>query len=263
MRREKNIFCVLEYRGENYYGFARQKNLATVEEKLSWAIGQIANHPVKLKVAGRTDRGVHASGQVVSFRARLPIIMSPEKFSRAASSLLPPDIRIIKTLFLKKPLDARAAALSRTYHYNVLNGPDSVFLRSYLFNVEKPLNLKAMRKAAAFLVGSNDFRFFQAAGSSFKTTIRRIFKIEIKVKKAIDFFWLFGKKMKAAKIFQFIIQADAFLYRMCRNIITVLLEVGLGRLNYKEIKKMLDSPKSLWKFKPVPARGLVLAQVKY
>lgn len=262
MRKEKNVFLRLEYRGGNYYGFARQRDVLSVEEVLSRAISQIAASPVKIIVAGRTDRGVHAAGQVISFSADLPNI-SQSKFTRALNGLLPEDIRILETKFFTRPKDARRQAVLRRYIYNVLNGEECVFLSPYVFYLKPALNLTAMKKAASFLVGKKDFRPFGSTGSNFKTTVRRILKIEIKVKNVWDFFWFFGKNFKNSKIYQFIIEADAFLYKMCRHIVAALLEVGLGRLSSEDIKKMFLLPKGFYKIKPVPAKGLFLAGVNY
>lgn len=114
MRRKKIVSCEVSYIGTDYHGFAQQKKLATVEAALTRAFSKIIKTPVKLMVAGRTDRGVHAVGQVVSFCARLPR-MSEEQFTRAANSWLPENIRVVGTTFHQSAFDARRSARCRVY----------------------------------------------------------------------------------------------------------------------------------------------------
>jgi tRNA pseudouridine38-40 synthase len=246
-----NIKLTLEYEGTKYYGWQRQKSLLSIQEILEEKISKITQEKIILSGSGRTDAGVHALGQVANFKtnssipwAELPLILN---------RLLPLDIRIKKAEEVDGNFHARYSAVSKIYHYYVLNSSLnnnylSIFLRNYVYRVYKKINLEEMKKASIFLQGKHDFASFACSGSRIRNWERTIKDINI---------------IRKGNIFCFHIEADAFLYKMVRIIVGTLLEVGKGNINYLEIKKILEAKNRKMAGKTVPAKGLFLMKVKY
>ncbi|MCL4425811.1 MAG: tRNA pseudouridine(38-40) synthase TruA [Firmicutes bacterium] len=172
------IKLVLQYDGTAYHGFQRQDPLPTIQSELERALEIIASERIRLVGAGRTDAGVHALGQVVSFRtaSRIPT----DRLPPALNSLLPPDIVMLEAAEVPPDFHARKSARSKTYRYLVYNWTlPSVFWGRYSHHVKEALSLAAMQEAARRLVGRHDFAAFRAAGSSVKTSERTIWGLEV------------------------------------------------------------------------------------
>jgi len=246
-----NIKLTIEYEGTKYYGWQRQKSLLSIQGILEEKISQITQEKIILKGSGRTDTGVHALGQVANFKTNsaIPWVELPLILNR----LLPLDIRIKKAEEVDDNFHACYSAVSKIYHYYVLNSNLndnylSIFLRNYVYCVYKKINLKEMKKASKFLQGKHDFASFACSGSRIRNWERTIKDINI---------------IRKGNIFCFHIEADAFLYKMVRTIVGTLLEVGKGDINYLEIKKILEAKNRKMAGKTVPAKGLFLMKVKY
>jgi len=247
-----NIKLTIEYEGTKYHGWQRQKNSLSIQEILEEKISQITKERIKLIGSGRTDAGVHALGQVANFKTnsslpwtRLPLILNV---------LLPLDIRIRKAEMVDDNFHARYSAISKIYHYYILNYPKNnyylpIFLRNYVYWVYKKINLEEIRKASNFLRGEHNFSSFACSGSRIKNRVRNIQEITVTKKKG--------------SIICFHLEANAFLYKMVRTIIGTLLEVGSGKKSYLEIKKILEAEDRKVAGKPVPAKGLFLMKVNY
>lgn len=246
-----NIKLTLEYEGTKYYGWQRQKSLLSIQGILEEKISQITQEKIILNGSGRTDAGVHALGQVANFKTKSSI--SWVKLPLILNRLLPLDIRIKKAEGVDDNFHARYSAVSKIYHYYVLNSNLnnnylSIFLRNYVYCIYKKINLEEMKKASIFLQGKHDFASFACSGSRIRNWERIIKDINI---------------IRKGNIFCFHIEADAFLYKMVRIIVGTLLEVGKGNINYLEVKKILEAKNRKMAGKTVPAKGLFLMKVKY
>ncbi|MBU1291781.1 MAG: tRNA pseudouridine(38-40) synthase TruA [bacterium] len=247
-----NIKLTIEYEGTKYYGWQRQKGLLSIQGILEEKISQITQEKTILNGSGRTDAGVHALGQVANFKTNssIPWVELPLILNR----LLPLDIRIKKAEGVDDNFHARYSAVSKIYHYYVLNSNLNnnylpIFLRNYVYCVYKKINLEEMKKASKFLQGKHDFTSFAcSSGSRIRNWKRTIKDINI---------------TRKGNIFCFHIEADAFLYKMVRTIVGTLLEVGKGNINYLEIKKILEAKNRKMAGKTVPAKGLFLMKVNY
>ena len=246
-----NIKLTIEYEGTKYYGWQRQKGLLTIQGILEEKISQITQEKISLNGSGRTDAGVHALGQVANFKTNSSIPLPELPF--ILNRMLPLDIRIKKAEKVDNNFHARYSAVSKIYHYYVLNSNQNnnylpIFLRNYVYCVYKNLNLEEMKKAGKFLEGEHDFTSFACSGSRISNWERTIKDINT---------------TRKGDIFCFHLEADAFLYKMARTIVGTLLEVGKGNISYLEIKKILEAKNRKMAGKTVPAKGLFLMKVKY
>ncbi|MDN5293350.1 MAG: tRNA pseudouridine38-40 synthase [Eubacteriales bacterium] len=244
-----NIKLVLAYDGTNYHGFQKQSGtkLPTIQGILEEALRKLTREEIKVNGAGRTDAGVHARGQVVNFRtsARIP----PARYVPALNGMLPPDIRVMAAEEVDESFHARYSARAKTYTYTIYNAslPD-VFRRLYTWHVSVPLNVEAMRKGAAFLLGRHDFSAFQATGSSARNPVRHLMELTLTCQ---------GPEICLT------FTADGFLYNMVRNITGTLVEVGMGRRAPEEIAAILASRERRRAGICAPPQGLCLEKVYY
>ena len=246
-----NIKLTIEYEGTKYCGWQRQKGLLSIQGILEEKISQITQEKISLNGSGRTDAGVHALGQVANFKTNSSIPLPELPF--ILNRMLPLDIRIKKAEKVDNNFHARYRAVSKIYHYYVLNSNQNnnylpIFLRNYVYCVYKNLNLEEMKKAGKFLQGEHDFTSFACSGSKISKWERTIKDISI---------------TRKGDIFCFHLEADAFLYKMVRTIVGTLLEVGKGNISYLEIKKILEAKNRKMAGKTVPAKGLFLMKVNY
>ena len=246
-----NIKLTIEYEGTKYYGWQRQKSLLSIQGILEEKISQITQEKITLNGSGRTDAGVHALGQVANFKTNSSIPLLELTF--ILNRMLPLDIRIKKAERVDNNFHARYSAVSKIYHYYVLNSNQnnnyiSIFLRNYVYCIYENIDLGEMKKASNYLQGEHDFTSFACSGSRIRNWKRRIKNISI---------------IKKGNIFCFHLEADAFLYKMVRTIVGTLLEVGKGKIDYLEMKKILEAKNRKIAGRTVPAKGLFLMKVKY
>jgi tRNA pseudouridine38-40 synthase len=239
----------LEYQGTRYRGFARQPGQLTVQAVVESALGGLVGHPVTVMPAGRTDAGVHALGQVVSFRtnARLPAAA----VSRALRARLPSDIVALESREAPPDFDARRSARSRSYRYSVLNRElPSLWWRPWSLHLARPLDLEALRAAAVVLVGRRDFSSFvgQAAQQPDSSPIRHLLSAD----------W-----RREGDLLHFECRADAFARHMVRNMVGTMLEVGRGRLASEAVAGILAARDRGAAGPTAPAHGLTLMHVEY
>lgn len=207
----------IEYAGNAYSGWQRQAHASSIQQHLEAAIGFVANHPVKLVCAGRTDAGVHAIEQVAHFDTEA------QRDNRAwllgSNCRLPRDIRLKWVIPVEQDFHARFSALARIYRYIIFNSavPGALFYGRVSYEY-KPLDVEKMHQAAQILLGEHDFSAFRAAGCQAKTSSRNIH--EISVSRQGDLIYLD-------------IKANAFLYHMVRNIAGSLMAVGKGEQSYE------------------------------
>ncbi len=238
---------LLEYDGTNYHGWQLQPNRATVQGTLAAVLSQILNTPTRLRVAGRTDAGVHALGQVVSFHAAGSLNLS--RFQYSVNSLLPSDIVVREITEISEEFNPRYDASSRTYRYRVWNRlyPSALFAR-YSWHVASRLDQSAMNQAAAVLVGHHDFSSFQGADSVERTPWRTVIRSTVRHEHG---FLVYD------------VEARSFLRHMVRNILGTLVDVGRGTLSVDDIAVILAAQDRSQAGRTAPPQGLFLIEVKY
>jgi len=173
-----NYKAVLQYDGTRYRGWQTQGNTDnTIQGKLETLLTKMAGEPVEVNGSGRTDAGVHAAGQVISFRCKTK--ESPEEICRYMNEYLPEDIAVLTVEEAAPRFHARLNAVRKTYVYRIWNAPvKNVFRRRFTTWIQKPLDLDAMEQAATLLCGTHDYRAFCSLKKFKKSTVRTIEKIE-------------------------------------------------------------------------------------
>ncbi|NLW55887.1 MAG: tRNA pseudouridine(38-40) synthase TruA [Firmicutes bacterium] len=244
----RNIKLTLAYDGTDFCGFQRQaQGERTVQSELEKALARLTGSVPKLIAAGRTDSGVHAKGQVVNFQttSRIPTA----RWTAALNSCLPPDLVVWQAEEVPLEFHARYGAKSKTYQYIVScrRWPD-VFLRRYSYHWPGVLDLKAMGRAAAQLVGEHDFRGFAAAGSTVKTTVRRLYRAEV--------------ERRGEEIY-FTFQGNGFLYKMVRNMVGTLLLIGERKAAPLLVEEIFAHGDRQAAGPTAPPQGLTLVSVEY
>lgn len=245
----RNICLTVAYDGTEYHGFQRQEEShgPTIQGTLEAVWARLVDEKVTLTTAGRTDTGVHATGQVVNFMtsARIP----EEKIPKAFNTLLPRDIRILQAKIVPDDFNARWSAKWKRYDYLIDNHqiPD-VFSRLYALHVPVSLNKIKMQEAAKFLEGYHNFKTFAAAGGKSKTFERTLYHCQIKEQ---------GPLTKISCV------GDGFLYHMVRIIVGTLVDVGKGKIDAGKIPEIIASQERKRARWIVPPHGLTLNYVDY
>lgn len=202
----------IEYNGSDFFGWQAQTNLSTVQGNLENALSKIADEPIKLFCAGRTDAGVHATGQVVHFETE--VVRPLRAWTHGTNTHLPPAIAVRWVREVDEKFHARFSALARRYCYIIHNHAlRSAILASQATWYYPSLHIQPMQAAAKFLLGEQDFSSFRSAQCESKTPMRNV--QEIIITRQDDFVIIE-------------IQANAFLHHMVRNIVGVLLQIGSG-----------------------------------
>jgi tRNA pseudouridine38-40 synthase len=237
---------LVEYEGTDFAGWAVQPGLRTVEGTLADALGTILRQPVKLAVAGRTDAGVHASGQVVSFGAKTGL--SPSSISYKASAILPKDVALRRCVRVKEDFDARRDARSRSYEYRVINDAVRSPLERRAIHVAHNLDFGLLEEAADLVQGAHDFRAFTSAKTHHVRFVRVVEESQ----------WEGRGDLLVYKII-----ANSFLYGMVRALVGTMLEVGSGRRELADLETLLSGGERKDAGPAASARGLTLVGVGY
>ena len=233
----------MAYDGTAYAGFQIQPNARTVQGELERVLAVICGEPVRITGAGRTDAGVHASGQVIDLRTTSGL--GSAELERGVNALLPEDIAVSGLEPAEDSFHARFSATGRTYEYRVRNAAvrDPLWTRREHLH-PGVLDVAAMRAAAAQLVGRHDFAAF-AAGESGERTVRR------------------AEWIADGNILRFEIEADAFLRGMVRGIVGTLLWVGRGKMTALRFGEVMRAGDRELAGPSAPAKGLCLVAVRY
>lgn len=245
----QNYKIIVEYDGSNYSGWQIQKNTSkTIQQKLEEALTKINKDRVQITGAGRTDAGVHAAGQSANFFLDVDIPVG--KIPIALNTELPADIICKKAEKVDQDFHARYDARGKKYRYRILNSNfNSVFVRNFVYNVYKKLDLKVMQRAAEIFEGSHDFASFCAAGSSVESTVREIYSIDLYSADDGEI-WID-------------VMGNGFLYNMIRILAGTLIETGLGKRTLSEMEYILQSRDRNNAGFTAPAQGLTLMKVFY
>ena len=243
----RNLKIVLAYDGAGFMGWQIQPQVRTVQETLENALEKILGHKVRTNASGRTDTGVHALGQVVNVHTFSSI--PTHGLLRALRSKLPGEIAIVSVEDVGPDFHARFMAKSKKYVYIIdTSRLFSPFLARYAVHVKEHLDISVMKRAAGYLVGEHDFTSFMGAGSSVKTTKRRILTSEV--------------FSQGEKIFYYI-HGSGFLRHMVRNIAGTLLLMGKGALASEEMAQILQKKDRACAGPTAPPQGLYLLGVEY
>ncbi|MBC7234980.1 MAG: tRNA pseudouridine(38-40) synthase TruA [Chloroflexi bacterium] len=244
----QNYYAVVEYDGTEYAGFQIQVDRPTIQGELERALRRLTQEAVRVHGAGRTDAGVHAKGQVISFRAAWK--HEPVDLQRAMNAVLPQDIAVRDLALAEEGFHARFSASSRMYIYRVWNRPvRSPLWARFAHHVPDALDVSAMVSAARYLLGEQDFRAFgqPPVGDS---TVRMVHRVG----------W---RAANEHGLLCFEIEANAFLRGMVRRIVGSLLQVGIGRWTVNEFADLLASRDIARCAAQAPACGLCLWRVRY
>lgn len=254
MQKTRNIKLTIEYDGTLFKGWQIQdKKSRTLQGEIEKALSKLCGENIPLIASGRTDRGVHALEQVANFktRSKRPLAV----IQKALNALLPDDITIRKVEEIQARFHAQYSAKSKTYRYTVLNRETRSSLdRNFYLLYPWKLNIPLLRQEAKSLIGRHDFKSFQSSDPAQKSlpfeknSVRTLKHIDIK--KEGDYIYIN-------------IEANGFLYKMARNIIGSLLEVGRGHLPKGSLKKILARKERVKTLKTAPPQGLCLINVRY
>jgi len=244
----KNFKLTIEYDGSGYHGWQRQKGQCSIQEEIEKAVSIMTKAPVTLIGSGRTDAGVHALGQTANFHCETAI--AAEAFRKGLNSLLPEDIIVRECIEIEESFHARFDVISKRYDYRILNReiPPAV-CRQYVWHIRKPLNRRAMRLAARHILGAQDFKAFEGAGSPRSHTVRHILHADIVEKKP--------------DLLVFEIEGNGFLRFMVRNIVSTLVNAGLEKITPDDFRQTLLSRDRSQAGATAPPGGLFLMSVTY
>lgn len=246
MGRRRVLRLDLEYDGAGFSGWAAQPGLRTVEGAVREALGALLRGPVELAVAGRTDAGVHASGQVASAAADTDL--EPRRVHRGLNALLPPDVSVRAVTDAPPGFDARRDARSRTYEYRVLPGAPSALRRARVLHHPAPLDAAAMADAARRVVGRHDFRAFTPTRTEHVFFHRTVAACAL------------GRRGDELVL---TVEADAFLRHMVRVLAGTLLLVGRGSWPPSRLDALLRGAPRGAAGPTAPAHALTLTGVRY
>lgn len=259
----RNIMLSIEYEGTKYCGWQKQpqQGLRTVQVELESALTKLLSEPVETIVAGRTDTGVHAYGQVVNFTTSSDMALSRIPYS--LNAILPYDIAVKSAKEVSIEFNARYDPKWREYHYYILNRSfRSVFLDRFVLHERRSLNVENMNEAVSQLRGSHDFTSFctvpRNSANSIENPVRKV--IEISCLRTADIVWV-GEPVEG--LINIRIRAHAFLHNMVRIIAGTAVEVGLGKRNPDDFKRILDAADRSLAGMTAPAKGLTLVKVQY
>ena len=242
------LVLIMEYDGTHYYGFQLQPNLPTIQGETEKALRKLTGERNRVITASRTDAGVHAKGQTVSFRtsSSLPV----PTFINGLNYYLPKDIAVKAAHKASDSFNVRRDALSREYNYYILNSRTrSPIRRDFAYPVAGYLDIEIMNRACQALIGEHDFASFTTcikAGT--KNTVRSVYRAEIERKGELAVFNMVAK---------------SFLAHQVRNTVGALIKVGLGRMSVDEFRSIAEAKKPGLAGPTAPACGLCLMQINY
>ncbi len=243
------IVLIIEYDGTNYHGSQYQANAPTVQGEIEKALKMLTGEKIRVKMASRTDAGVHARGQVVGFDTGASL--SLHAFVDGLNHFLPGDTAVKAAYRAGDNFDVRRRAVSREYEYTILNSPTRSPLRQkYSYRVAGELDIAAMDRACQALVGRHDFASFVASEETAKQkrTVRDVYQAEV---------------TRDGDMIRFTMVANSFLPHQVRNTAGALIRVGQRRMTVEEFKDFVEAAEPGLAGPTAPAEGLCLARVNY
>jgi tRNA pseudouridine38-40 synthase len=247
----RTLKLTLAYDGTAYAGWQVQSGQKTVQEVLEKTLAKITGEPVRIVGSGRTDAGVHALGQVASFRtnSRLPT----EVFQRALNAELPDDIAVREAIEAAESFHALRDAVRKRYRYIIHDGPvPDIFQRHYCWHYYGRLDAEAMARAAHAILGTHDFSSFETSGAERRTSVRTVYEASLR-----------RGEGPTSHVLTFEIEANGFLYNMVRAIVGSLVEVGRGAREEGWMAEILAAVDRRVAGPTAPPQGLFLVRVDY
>lgn len=244
----KNYRITIEYDGTGFSGWQKQKKEKTVQGEIETVLRKILNQEIKTSASGRTDAGVHAFEQVANFRADTRI--SPLDLKAGINSLIKQPIVIRDCCLVEDDFHARYSAVSKEYHYFILNRHDPCAIgKSYQWHIRQPLDIDKMQQGCQAITGTFDFKSFESTGSPRPTSIRQVF------------FSTITPDENNRLVFK--ICANGFLRYMVRNLVGTLVLVGRNKISVDQFIKIRDAKDRTKAGPTAPAHGLFLIKVNY
>jgi tRNA pseudouridine38-40 synthase len=242
------IALCVEYDGSRYHGWQTQQDgVLAIQPQVEQALSQVANHPVQVVCSGRTDKGVHATGQIIHFDSDADRTM--KAWVCGGNSNLPDDVVLRWAAPVPDDFHARFKAMARSYRYVILNRPvRPALLRDKVTWTWRPLAIEPMREASALLLGTHDFSAFRGVDCQAKSPVKTLHNLS----------W-----QRQGEWLVLNIRANAFLQHMVRNIAGVIMEIGSGRKPVNWAKEVLESRDRACGGVTAPPFGLYLTQVDY
>ena len=243
----RNIKLTIEYDGKDFNGWQKQPNKLNIQGEIEKAIFNVTGETVELYASGRTDAGVHALGQVANFKTNTTIPIN--KIAIAINSQLKKSIIIKQAEEVEEDFHSRYKCKQKTYRYIINNSLQGTAIYRYLeYHMPQELNIEKMKKAIKYFEGEHDFKAFKSSGTSSKSSVRTIYKAEIKQNEEKIYIELTG---------------NGFLYNMVRIISGTLVDVGLGKIKAEDIPNIIEEGKRENAGKTLPPHGLYLVSVIY
>ncbi|MFC1966296.1 tRNA pseudouridine(38-40) synthase TruA [Chloroflexota bacterium] len=242
------VVLVVEYDGTRYHGSQLQAGQPTIQGEIEKALWKLTGERSRVAMAGRTDAGVHARGQVASFNTRSS--HSLQTFISGLNYYLPRDIAVESAYRVRDSFNVRRFAVSREYNYYILNSMTRSPLREgFSYRVAGRLDIDAMNQACQSLIGEHDFAaFVTCSGDGLKGTVRRVYRAEVR---------------EESELVIFSVVANSFLPHQVRNTAGALIKVGLGKLSIEGFYNIMEAKEPGLAGPTAPACGLCLMQVNY
>ena len=246
----RNIRLTIEYDGKDFNGWQKQPTKLNIQGEIERAIAELTgDEKVDLIASGRTDAGVHALGQVANFKTEnmsIPI----DKFALALNTKLKKSVRVIKAEEVEERFHSRYTCKRKTYRFVINNNEcESAIYRNFEYHMPVKLNIEKMQKAIKYFEGEHDFKAFKASGTSSKSSVRTIYKAEV-------------KPAENGRIY-IELTGNGFLYNMVRIIAGTLVDVGMGKTEPDEIPAIIESGDRMRAGRTLPSNGLFLLKVEY
>jgi len=249
----------LAYDGTRYAGWQSQTGQLTLQDTLEQAIQRITRETIRVVASGRTDAGVHALGQVVSFHSETQL--TPDALRKGLNAELPHDMAVLEVSQAADDFHAIWRAVRKRYRYLLHDGPiRDAFARQYAWHLFKPLDAEAMHRAAQALVGRHDFKSFETSGSPRGTSVRTVHELSVARLESPPHpvFPVTPGRLIAIEV-----EADGFLYNMVRSIVGTLIQVGQGRQAESWPAEVMAACDRRAAGRTAPANGLFLVRVDY
>ena len=243
----RNIKLIIEYDGKSFNGWQKQPTKLNIQGEIEKAIGEITGEEIDLIASGRTDAGVHSLGQTANFKTESNIPV--EKFPIAINSKLKKSIVIKSAEEVDERFHSRYSVKSKRYRYTINNSQyGSAIYRDMEYHFPIKLDVEKMKDAAKYFEGEHDFKGFKASGTSSKSSVRKIFKVEV---------------IEDGDRIYIELTGNGFLYNMVRIISGTLLDVGQSKIKPEDIPDIILSKDRMRAGKTLPAHGLCLMEVTY
>lgn len=245
-----NYKIIVAYDGTNYSGWQIQSNSSSIQEIIQTLLEKILQESVKVIGSGRTDAGVHALGQTAHFKTQKKV--DEQRILKSLNALLPPDIRILSMEQVTNDFHSQYGTTTKIYRYHIsLNPVLNPFRRLYCWQIKTPLQLNKIKKAATYFIGTHDFTTFAneaRTGVAAYDSVRTINRLDI-------------TEQNGEIELEF--EGDGFLYKMVRNIVGTLIEVGQDKIQPENISTLIAAKDRRLAGMAAPPNGLFLVQVNY